>query len=833
MADKGNIGSRLQLDGEQEYRKALNDAYRSLRVLRSELKAETAELGRNATAQEKDQKKVESLKKQIQQQKEIVETLQKALEDSRKEYADNAEVQDKWEEKLNKAREALARMQNELGSTQDELKSFSSEMGSVGESSERSVSAVVNLNDALGSIKGLAGGVGETLSGIFSSTVETMEAMVDKMFELMGKAWSAAGDWKQLATIWGGSTEDIERVMTGMQLQGVDTGEVTSGIQKLVTNTDNGNKETMAALKALGISEKDYSNHWDYFMAVMQELSMRRHNGKDVTTLTTALFGDKAGYGMTDVVDNWNEALNKYDQDVMGTGLHLYDDEIEALDGVAHKIQEVQALWDVLKTNIGAKLSDVLNIDALSEDALSILRDFATIFSESSTGEMSEERKAELVMKLDTDIQTLLNDIKAALENLGGFLQELGGSLEDSDNPIVSFMGKLINNTGKLLEWVGTNGDTIISWLDRMLPLMAANKVSEAVTGKGIGDWVTDLLNTGLTVAQLTMMGKVFGGAAKTGLAVEATGTALGSTLATTLGSLLPNAIVGAISWEIFKTLPADLMTYIGNFFGLKVPGEEVLNEVNRQNGIETMGDVAQKIIDTPKEQNQRTMGFILDTILHPGRKAEDLEDAGEHAAAEMESAAAEVAEELDEGAQAIHDQMVAEFGPDALPEFPESKIPEVVEDVTLPDYLPEEIDQIIQDWWDAYKEYDQNPNPETEAEENREFQMMTDALGDDFGDFWDRFLQQQEEPEAMELEDLPADLYNDLNIMQAGLDTLMANQYTGEKVQENINSAKTAMENAVRSGLAAAHMTLTVNLDGEPIYRNVGMGLGSLLARM
>ena len=178
---------------------------------------------------------------------------------------------------------------------------------------------------------------------------------------------------------------------------------------------------------------------------------MRRHNGKDVTTLTTSLFGDKAGYGMTDVVDNWNEALNKYDQDVMGTGLHLYDDEIEALDGVAHKIQEVQALWDVLKTNIGAKLSDVLNIDALSEDALSILRDFATIFSESSTGEMSEERKAELVMKLDTDIQTLLNDIKAALENLGGFLQELGGSLEDSDNPIVSFMGKLINNTGKLL----------------------------------------------------------------------------------------------------------------------------------------------------------------------------------------------------------------------------------------------------------------------------------------------------------------------------------------------------------------------------------------------
>ena len=60
MANEGTIASKLQLDGEQQYKKALNDAYRSLRVLRSELKAETAEMGRNATAQDKARAKIRS-----------------------------------------------------------------------------------------------------------------------------------------------------------------------------------------------------------------------------------------------------------------------------------------------------------------------------------------------------------------------------------------------------------------------------------------------------------------------------------------------------------------------------------------------------------------------------------------------------------------------------------------------------------------------------------------------------------------------------------------------------------------------------------------------------
>lgn len=194
--------------------------------------------------------------------------------------------------------------------------------------------------------------------------------------------------------------------MVGAKPQGVDVGEITSGIQKLVSNTHSGNKETMAALKALGIQESDYASHWDYFMGVMSELSMR--HGKQRFDLATALFGDKKGAGMSNVVDNWNDLLDKYQTDVEGTGLHLYDDEIVALDDLSHRVTEIRGLWDSLKTSVGAKLTDVLNMGDLGEQTLEILQDVGKIFS--GTGD-----RKELVIELESDLKKLLDTVSGSL----------------------------------------------------------------------------------------------------------------------------------------------------------------------------------------------------------------------------------------------------------------------------------------------------------------------------------------------------------------------------------------------------------------------------------
>ena len=534
MANDGTIASKLQLDGEQQYKKALNDAYRSLRVLRSELQAETAELGRNASEQDKARAKMASLQKQIQQQQQIVKTLEKALADSKKEYADNAEVQDKWEEKLNKARATLADMQNALGDCEEGLSKFNDSMKETADSSGDAMQTVVSFNDAMKSIGNIAGTIGGALSGIFENTVDTMRDMVEEMFSLMSMAWSAASDWKDIQAVWGGNLEDIERVYKGMEIQGIGADTVTGAMQKLTANIHKGGDDVTAAMKELGFTESQFTSHFEMFYKIMNELSNHTRSDKERYNLASALFGEKKGSDVLLMLDKWSTGLTQYEKDFEKTKTALSAPEIEALELVDQKIKEVQTLWDGIKTKIGAKLSDILKMDKLSDDTLELLRDIAAIFN--SDG----ETRAELVLKLSDDVNNKITDVTSAIGDLSTFLKELGGDLQKSDNPLVRFIGQLISGLSGILDWLSVHGSEITSFLEQALPWILQNTILEATTGEGIGGWTKTLLDLGLDVATLVTLGKALGGGAKAGLLAD-------GTTATTLGGGIGAALLAKI----------------------------------------------------------------------------------------------------------------------------------------------------------------------------------------------------------------------------------------------------------------------------------------------
>lgn len=779
MAD---IKSRLQLDGEQEYRQALDSAYRSLRVLRSELKAETAELGRNASAQDKASKKVDSLKKQIEQQKKIVETLKKALEDSKKEYADNQEVQDKWEEKLNKAREALANMENQMASAEDTLHSFADAMKDTADGSDEAVQNVVSFNDCLRSIGDVVGGVSSAISGIFSASVSTMTDMVDQMYSLMAQAWTAAGDWKDIQTIWGGSLEDIERVMTGAKLQGVDVGEITSGIQKLVTNTHSGNKETLAALKALGIEESDYASHWDYFMGVMSELSMR--HGNERFNLATALFGDKKGSGMTNVVDNWNELLDKYQTNVEGTGLHLYDDEILALDDLSHKITEIQGLWDTLKTSVGAKLADVLNMDGLGEQTLEILQDVGKIFSGSG------DRK-ELVIELESDLRKLLDTLSGSLENLSGFIKEISTELSTSTNPVLAFLGGALTSLADVIDWVGENSDTIVSWLNTLLPIMMGNKALEAVTGKGVGDWLDSIVQTGLQIAQIKLLGTAFGGAAKSALDAAATGTSMGVAMGAGLLSKLPwLATLGVQAVEDVASAAGGVGSPVGAGVDMLLHGTSLGRALIGEGTWDEVADDFSGWVESVKE-NASTFtddwSNLIDTVLGLTENRNELTQEQEGAGTAMHG---------DKGGGGHH------FGEPETAPTPEEREPYQFSYAQI---------LAAQRYWDAMRNDDDTSDEFMELRDafSDNSEMLTNLLTK-ISEFYN------EDPES---EFLPSTIFTTLGNLASALMNLSADKYKGE-------SKPVELKNDIT-------ITIPVYVDGDMVSQQVSHKIAGSLMRL
>lgn len=109
-----DIRTRLSLDGEKEFKDALADARREMRVMGSELKLAAAEFQATGDQQGFMAQKSRILGEQIAKQEEIVRSLTERLEYSREHYKDNTRQIDDYAIQLNNARRALIQMRGEL-----------------------------------------------------------------------------------------------------------------------------------------------------------------------------------------------------------------------------------------------------------------------------------------------------------------------------------------------------------------------------------------------------------------------------------------------------------------------------------------------------------------------------------------------------------------------------------------------------------------------------------------------------------------------------------------------------------------------------------------------
>ena len=171
MPDESKIRQRIELEGEKEYNAALAEARRNLKTLRSELKAETAELGANATAQQKSEVKTRNLQKQIKEQEKVVKTYRDALAEVKKKYGDNDEAVAKWEQKLNEARATLAGMKNSLDQVDTSMKKLDADaqMGTV---------AAKSFADSIGRIGDIGNSVADSIEGIFTNVVNSVRETI-------------------------------------------------------------------------------------------------------------------------------------------------------------------------------------------------------------------------------------------------------------------------------------------------------------------------------------------------------------------------------------------------------------------------------------------------------------------------------------------------------------------------------------------------------------------------------------------------------------------------------------------------------------------------------
>ena len=138
---KTDIGPKISVEGESEYRKQMQNIIQQQKEYYSELNLVTAQLGKNATAQQKASSIASVLKKQIQNQESALSAQNAMLQKAVTKWGDASKEASGFRTAINKTSAELATLKSRLSDAENGLGEFSDQTKTAGDDLAASVTA--------------------------------------------------------------------------------------------------------------------------------------------------------------------------------------------------------------------------------------------------------------------------------------------------------------------------------------------------------------------------------------------------------------------------------------------------------------------------------------------------------------------------------------------------------------------------------------------------------------------------------------------------------------------------------------------------------------------
>jgi len=772
-----DIKQRIVLDGEKQYSQALKDAQRNLRTLRSELKAESAELGKNASEQDKNRVKTENLKKQIAEQEKIVQTLQAALAEVREKYADNADEVAKWEIKVNNARAALANMQNQLQGTNSAVAQSGDAMKQAAGAAEAGVTATKSFADSIGNLASVGDSVSGAIEGIFGKMLDSVRGAIGELWGEITELASRSNDWEDLAATWGTTTENIQAWYHAVRANHNDFAKMNQAVARIAV------ADPKKLAEYAMVSAENYTDQWQLAAAVMDSLAGMEHNQR--LAATAEIFGDRRVEGISDLLNDWEAIRGAWrDFNPEEGGIGMTEEQMSTMSELATKVDHIAETWDAFKDSFMAGAFGKLSLDLAgsAQGMLNALIDF--MYAESPA---EREKAIQDLEQNITDFFTRLGEaIGAAAEALG----KVGEDLQGSDNSYVKLIGDALKGLSDVLNWFLEEGniEKVIGALETLAGFWIAGK------GLSMAGKIAEVVANIKTITAFNALT----GAGGAGGAATGGGGGLISTLTTSLSGALASITMG-VTVAGFAAAAIGALGYIvkGDFqkdLDRGADYREQTREVNKALGRgETDVQTAWWTITHPQEATGGSSGADL---LARWRATETPEAKAQREA----DAAARAQTQADEARRA--DLTGSGI---VLPTIRTPKGRETGFDLT------DEQRTAAENYWDLWKLISDDGSDETEAAFDAAFARLEelfagqeqiydmlmqdfDALKDENGDKW------------TEIQDLPASWFKNL--------WKQDNQVTSSDLA-GFRSLPESIRAAVMAGASAGVSGIQVTIDG------------------
>lgn len=403
------IKTSIALDGEQQFKQALADASRNMRVMSADLRTAETEFKATGDAQQYYADKSRLLREQIAQQEQVVDALVNAVRQSAQIYGDNSAKTDAWRIKLSNATAQLFQMKKSLSDTDREAEEFGRDSRRVGrqiedgigdgaEEANKSVKSLIeSLQEDVGSIKGsMAFQVASTVTQGIVNVVQSV------------------GDFVE-------SNRDYRRTMEQFEAAAEAGSHNKDAMKDMLfslaafTGDFDGAKEAVSNLMQTGLNEEWMNTAADVFSyaSLMFQDTLKLENLSESFQETVATGKPTGAFG--EFVERMGGSLEELEK-VMGDAETTGDRAIAAL---------TYASPQGYKTNLDAYNEKTKNIQAAAKAQMELADAWADV------AETLEPLTTSITMLLTKVVEGLGSAVRLLMGDVKGYAEELGMTEEE------------------------------------------------------------------------------------------------------------------------------------------------------------------------------------------------------------------------------------------------------------------------------------------------------------------------------------------------------------------------------------------------------------------
>jgi len=420
-----NVGAKVVLDGEKEYKQALSELSAGNKTLASEMRKLQAEYKGNTESTEYLTKAGELLERKLLQQQDKVAKLREAVAFAAKEYGEASERTQYYIQQLNNAEAAEFDLQHAIEENNAALNGQNKEMVGLGDTVDQlagklGIKLPQGAKEALNGMQGLSAGTVAAMATA-AAAIAAVVKVVSELGKLTIEVAAQVDEYISESAITGVPTAMLQAWDYAAPLIDVDAETIKGAMTKLtkaMSDAAGGSESAQAQFEALGVSivnEADGSlrSAEEVFYDVIDALGQMQA-GTERDAAAMELMG-KSAQELNPLINEGSAALRQYAEEAEAAGYILDEQQIRKLGEVDDAYQKLQLQIEANKKQLAADFAPA------AKAAMELFTDVVR-----KAGEMLE--RSGIIRNLASIIENLINILRTAgdiLKGIPGFRQGL------------------------------------------------------------------------------------------------------------------------------------------------------------------------------------------------------------------------------------------------------------------------------------------------------------------------------------------------------------------------------------------------------------------------